>query len=167
MADTKLSQSFLLSELLKSQEATRKNITEQFNPPQGIIDNLKTLCEKVLQPLRNVIGVPINISSGYRCPKVNKAIGGAKGSQHEKGQAADLELYINGTSNNFRLAQEIIRNKIIFDQMILEFGTFEKPAWVHLSYDPTKTIQRGQILRAETVDGKTSYTIIEADKIWH
>lgn len=165
--DTKLSASFVLSELLKSQEATRKNITEQFDPPQAIIDNLKTLCEKVLQPLRDKLGFPISISSGYRCPKVNKAIGGAKGSQHEKGQAADLELFINGTNSNFRLAQEIIRNKIIFDQMILEFGTFEKPAWIHVSYDSTKGMQRGQILRAETKDSKTNYSIIEADKIWH
>lgn len=162
-----LSLSFTLEELLRSPTATRLGYTEQFTPTQDIIDNLKILCEKILQPLRNKINLPLNISSGYRCLRDNKAIGGANTSQHTKGQAADVELLILGVNNNFRLAQEVLRNKIIFDQMILEFGTWEKPAWIHLSYDSKKTIQRGQILRAETVNGQTAYTIIEADKIWH
>lgn len=162
-----LSLSFTLEELLRSPTATRLGYTEQFTPPQSVIDNLKTLCEKVLQPLRNKISLSLNISSGYRCLRDNTAIGSASTSQHTKGQAADIELLISGVNNNFRLAQEVLRNKIIFDQMILEFGTFDKPAWIHLSYDSTKAIQRGQILRAETVNDKTVYTNIETDKIWH
>lgn len=154
---------FSLKELTKSQEATRTGLTEQFEPNEEIIQNLKTLCEKVLQPLRDALKSSITVSSGYRCPKINKAIGGAKGSQHEKGQAADLEFYENGKENNFRIAQEVLRSKIIFDQMILEYGTFERPEWIHISYDPNKKIQRGQILRKDN----KGYTEIEADKIWH
>lgn len=154
---------FSLKELTKSQEATRTGLTEQFEPNEEIIQNLKTLCEKVLQPLRDALNASIVVNSGYRCPKINKAIGGAKTSQHLKGQAADLEFYENGKENNFRLAQEVLRSKIIFDQMILEYGTFEKPEWIHLSYDSTKKIQRGQILRKDN----KGYTEIEADKIWH
>ena len=154
---------FSLKELTKSQEATRIGLTEQFEPNEEIKQNLKTLCEKVLQPLRDALKSPINISSGYRCSKINKNIGGAKISQHVKGQAADLEFYENGKENNFRLAQEVLRSKIIFDQMILEYGTFEKPEWIHISYDSTKTIQRGEILRKDEI----GYTKIDAYKIWH
>lgn len=158
---------FSLKELTKSQEGTRLGIKEQFEPAEDIKQNLTTLCEKVLQPLRDALKSAIVVNSGYRCSKVNKIIGGAKTSQHVKGQAADLEFYEDGKENNFKIAQEVLRTKIIFDQMILEYGTFEKPEWIHISYDSTKPMQRGQILRAETINGKTQYSIIEADKIWH
>lgn len=79
-----LTKNFTLAEMLRSQTATRNNIKEQFNPPKSVIDNLTLLCENVLQPLRDNICKAISVSSGYRNPKVNKAIGGATNSQHLK-----------------------------------------------------------------------------------
>lgn len=130
---------FTLDEMLRSQTASRLGITEQFNPPQEVIDNLELLCLHILDPLREAIG-PINISSGYRSPQVNAAVKGAKSSQHMKGQAADLHP-VNCT--HAHLFETIKKMKLPFDQLIWEFGTDKEPAWVHVSYGP---LQRRQIL---------------------
>jgi len=92
----------------------------------------------------------IRVSSGYRSPELNKKIGGSKTSQHCLGQAADIscgertaELYY------------YIKNNLIFDQIIWEFGNDDNPDWVHVSYSTTKN--RKQCLRAYKVNGKTVY----------
>src|ERR1035437_9315069 len=98
MTDQKLSEHFMLSEMLVSETATAENITEQFEPTQDIIDNLTELCTGLLEPLRAAISeklgedTPIHITSGYRCPKLNDAVGGVPYSQHEYGQAADTHI---------------------------------------------------------------------------
>ena len=127
----KLSENFSLQELLKSQTALRKGIDNKPTDP-SVITNLQVLCEKVLQPVRDHFARPVVINSGYRCPKLNKAIGSSSKSQHTKGQAADIE--IPGLSNK-ELA-EYIEEHLPFDQLILEFynGVDPNSGWVHVSY---------------------------------
>ena len=132
----KLSANFSLQELLKSQTAARKGIDNKPKDP-AIIEKLQVLCEKVLQPVRDHFGKPVVINSGYRCPKLNKAIGSSSKSQHTKGEAADIE--IPGVSNK-ELA-EWIEDNLEFDQCILEFynGIDPSSGWVHVSYKDDKS----------------------------
>ena len=152
-----LSENFTLEEMLKSQTAERNGYKEQFTPEQEAIDNLKLLCEKILQPLREHIALPLTISSGYRCNRVNGNVAGASStSQHPKGQAADVELVIDGVAHNIRLLQEFLKLGLEFDQVIIEYGeSIEKPAWIHFSY--SNSHNRNMILRATEVNGMPHY----------
>lgn len=144
-----LTKNFTLEEMLRSQTATRLNITEQFNPPQEVVNNLTVLCKKLLQPLRDKLRKAISVSSGYRCAKVNKAIGGAINSQHLKGQAADISV---GGFTTEQLYQRIKNSDLAFDQLIQEFDQ-----WVHVSYNPIAKDNRRQCLRAVKQNGRTKY----------
>jgi zinc D-Ala-D-Ala carboxypeptidase len=138
----KLSPNFTLEEMLESQTARRKGIAEQFTPPPEVVTNLRALCKNILEPLREAVGGPIKISSGYRCPRLNKAIGGAKNSQHMVGEAADVQGL--GGMTNKQLFNKIKQLGLPFDQMIWEFGNDQNPAWVHVSFGPRN---RRQIIR--------------------
>jgi len=154
----KLSNSFTLSEMLRSNTAFRLGIDEQFNPSKEVIDNLTRLCKKVLQPIRDSLEMPVRVTSGYRCEELNKAISGSLRSQHVKGEAADIELWIRGKEKNAILLDEIInlsfRGKIEFDQLIIEYPVNDVPKWIHISYSDQN---RNQVLVAEKVKGKTVY----------
>ena len=147
-----LSKSFTLNELTKSQEATRLGIDNIPNEEQ--IQNLKILCEKILQPLRDYYGMPVSISSGYRSVKLCEAIGSSAKSQHTKGQAADFEIF--GVANK-DVADFIVQN-IDYDQCILEFWNENYPnsGWVHCSY--AYGANRRQYLKAQKIDGKIIYS---------
>jgi hypothetical protein len=148
-----LSANFSLKELTKSDTATRLGIDN--TPNQETIDNLKMLCEKVLQPVREHFGKSVTVNSGYRSPELNSspAVGGSKTSDHCKGMAADIE--IAGVANA-ELAQWIMDN-LDYTQLILEFYTQGIPdsGWVHVSYDPNNL--KKQELTAVKVAGKTQY----------
>lgn len=146
-----LSENFSLNEFTKSDTAVRKGINN--TPNETHLENMKSLCENVLQKVRTHFGKSVRITSGYRSPELCEAIGSSKTSQHAKGQAADFE--ITGIDNKV-LAEYIIDN-LDFDQIILEFYTDGDPnsGWVHCSY---KHDNRKQVLRASRVDGKTRYT---------
>ena len=101
----KLSANFSLNEMTKSQNATRKGIDN--TPNSEHLENLKHLCEKILQPIREHYGKAVMVSSGYRSPDLCEAIGSSKNSQHAKGEAADFE--ITGV-DNFDLAIGISKN---------------------------------------------------------
>ena len=103
----KLSNSFTLSEMLKSNTASMLGIEEQYSPSKEVINNLTKLCKEVLQPIRDSLEMPVRVTSGYRCEKLNKAIGGSSKSQHVKGEAADVELWIRGEEKNAILLDEI------------------------------------------------------------
>jgi len=81
---------FQLSEFTNSPTAQARHIDN--TPSAQVIDNLRTLCQQVLEPLRTQVGVPVHITSGYRSPALNRAIGGVKNSQHMLGQAADIHI---------------------------------------------------------------------------
>jgi hypothetical protein len=146
-----LSKNFSLAELTKSQQAERLGIDN--TPSQVVIANLKLLVGNILQPVRDHYGRPIIVSSGYRSAELNRAIGGAKTSDHMTGCAADIE--IPGISNP-TLARYIWDN-LPFTQVILEFYTPGIPdsGWVHVSYDAKDL--RKQVLTATRKDGKTVY----------
>jgi zinc D-Ala-D-Ala carboxypeptidase len=145
--DIQFTRNFSLQELLLTEHRNFDN--EQYNPPPEIIHNLRALCEHVLQPLRDALGTPLKINSGYRCPSLNKAIKGAKNSQHMSGQAADIVDLIHGNEFLFRKLKEL---NLPFDQIIDEFGF----RWVHVSYDPTRN--RHEFLQAiKDANGKTVY----------
>ena len=139
--------------MTKSQTATRKDIDNE--PGEEEIENLKQLCERVLQPVREHFGKAVRVNSGYRSPKLNSAIGGSKTSDHCKGMAADIE--INGVANA-DLA-EWIKDNCEFRQLILEFYTPGIPdsGWVHVSYDLDDN--RRKILTAMKEDGRTVYKV--------
>ena len=147
-----LSKSFTLNELTKSQEAIRLGINNTPNEEQ--IQNLKILCENILQPLRDYYGMPVSISSGYRSIELCKAIGSSATSQHTKGQAADFEIF--GLANK-EVADFVIQN-LEYDQCILEFWNENEPnsGWVHCSYSINGN--RKQYLKAEKVNGKIVYS---------
>lgn len=146
-----LSANFTLKELTKSDTATRLNLDN--NPDEATIENLKALCENVLQPVREHFGKSVTVNSGYRSPATNQATGGSLTSDHCKGQAADIE--IAGIANA-DLAQWIMDN-LEYTQLILEFYTPGIPdsGWVHVSYNPADL--RKQELTATKVAGKTTY----------
>lgn len=119
---------FTIAELTKSTTATERGIDN--TPPKGVENNIKYLIEAVLDPLREAYNKPIYVSSGYRCAELNKAVGGAKNSQHLTGMAADI--YVKGESN--KVLYDIIRTgRIPYDQCIVERGSVRSPQWIHLS----------------------------------
>lgn len=129
MRDIQLSENFWVSEFLRSQTASRNGIDNTPNE-QFLIENMRGLAQNVLQPLRWAYDKPIRITSGYRCPELNKAVGSKSSSQHIKGQAADFE--VPGVPN-LEVA-EFIRDELSFDQVILEFWTGGNSGWIHCSY---------------------------------
>jgi uncharacterized protein YcbK (DUF882 family) len=146
-----LTANFSLAEMVKSDTALRHDMDN--TPGEAEIENLKRLCEKVLQPVREHFKTGVKVNSGFRHPDVNAKVGGSKTSDHCKGQAADIE--IPGIPNA-DLAKWITEN-LDFTQVILEFYTQGVPdsGWVHVSYDPQNL--KKQSLTAVKKDGKTVY----------
>jgi zinc D-Ala-D-Ala carboxypeptidase len=151
----KLSEHLDLSEVIRSESAKRKGISNM--PTTEHIANFKILAEKVFEPIREHFRCPIHISSGYRSKELNAAIGGSLTSQHCSGEAIDIDM--DGTPNGVtnRMVFDYIKDNLEFDQLIYEFGDSNNPDWVHVSYETTGK-QRKQILKAIRVNGKTSYT---------
>ena len=148
-----LSNNFSLKEMTASQTADRHGISN--NPSEDHMDNLKKLCENVLQKVRDHYGKVVSVSSGYRSPELCVKIGSSMKSQHAKGQAADFEIF--GVPNA-ELAKWIVEN-LDYDQLILEYHKSEEPnsGWIHCSYK-SPTDNRKQTLRAFRNDaGKTQY----------
>jgi zinc D-Ala-D-Ala carboxypeptidase len=147
----KLTQNFSLSELTRSQTATRRGIDNQPNDEQ--LANLVALCECVLQPIRDHFGTSVRISSGLRVPELNAAIGGSTTSDHCKGMAADIEV---PPIDNLELARWVEGSGLAFRQLILEYydGTPDS-GWIHVSYDPSDN--KRQVLTATKQGGKTVY----------
>jgi uncharacterized protein YcbK (DUF882 family) len=85
-----MTEDFTLQEFTRSRTATRLGIDN--TPDESAIENLNRLCQQFLQPVRNHFGEPIIITSGYRCPKLNEAVGGVPDSYHVTGEAADFTL---------------------------------------------------------------------------
>lgn len=121
----KIHKYFTIDEMCKSNTAAKLGIKNV--PTAEIIENLDELIEHVLDPLREAWGKPIRVNSGYRCPKLNKAVGGVAKSQHLKGEAADITV---GTRRENKMLYEYIRTNLEYDQLINESNF----AWVHVSY---------------------------------
>ena len=135
--------------------ATRREIDNTPNDEQ--LDNMETIAEKVFEPLREWVGGPIKINSFFRGSKLNKAIGGARKSQHMKGQAMDIDDNY-GHATNAEM-YHYIKDNLDFDQLIWEFGDDDNPNWVHISY-VSEEDNRRRCLRAYRSNNKTLYSVI-------
>jgi len=136
-----LTANFTLAEMVKSETALRHNMDN--TPGETEIENLKQLCEQVLQPVRNHFQTGVKVNSGFRHPEVNAKVGGSKTSDHPGIPNADLAIWI--------------MDNLQYTQLILEFYTPGIPdsGWVHVSYDPANL--KKQNLTAVKKDGKTVY----------
>lgn len=139
-----LSKYFTLEQMTFSATAVRKGIDNRAT--SEVLTNLTNLC-KALDKIKDLLGKPINITSGYRCPELNKAIGGAKNSQHIEGKAADIQVHGMTTE---QLYQFIKVSGIEYCQLIQEFDS-----WVHISYDASNN--KKENLKAVKQNGKTVY----------
>ena len=166
----RLSKNFTLQELCFSTTALRKGIDNSASK-EGIY-KLTILATELLQPIRDRIGA-LRVTSGFRSPELNKAIGGSfkiddKGnyvarSQHCHYEAVDIQYVKRGQMDNNKIYKAVIEGAIEFDQMILEFGTNTeyidgKSDWVHISYKINTEENRRQILVAyKDINNKTQY----------
>lgn len=140
-----LSEHFSLDEMIRSQTAVRKGISNMPEPHQ--IEALSRLCRTILEPVRAHFKAPVIVTSGYRGVRLNKAVGGSSTSQHCFGEAVDF--HVQGVPDVV-VAKWIMQN-LTFDQLILEFPP---EGWVHVSYGGQ---MRGQVLTAKKINGRTKY----------
>ena len=135
--------------------AIRRGIDNIPNNEQ--LTNMELVAEEVFEPLREWVGVPIKINSFFRCPDLNKVIGGSRKSQHCKGQAIDIDDTFGKVANSDMY--NYIKNNLDFDQLIWEFGSNDNPNWVHVSY-VSKDKNRKRCLKAYKEQGKSKYIVI-------
>ena len=128
--NTPVTMHFTIEEMYASDTAKRLGIDNK--PTTQKMINLVYLCAYVLEPLRVAMNEPIKIGSGYRCEKLNKAVGGVYNSQHLKGQAADL--CIDGDLKKGKRWFNYIKDHLPFDQLIWEHNPKTGSYWVHVSY---------------------------------
>lgn len=151
----KLTEHFTLSEFERSVTAEKYHIDNRV--PSKYVPVLHQLCQVVLEPLRNFVGGPIIIGSGYRCNQLNVKVGGAYASQHTLGEAADIRLpltsYTAWDDNKRHTDMEVARSwfdfierNIDFDQLILETAN-GKDYWIHVSCRRNRRANRHQVIR--------------------
>ena len=139
---------FTLQELTSSPTAAKYGIKNV--PDETEKARLVKLVDKILDPLRKAYGAPIIVTSGFRCDRLNKVVGGATSSQHRRGEAADIRTKSDKPEENKKLFDLIVSLKLPFDQLINE-NNYD---WVHVSFGPR---QRRQKLRAVKKNGRWVY----------
>jgi hypothetical protein len=144
-----------LSKNLTLEEVTRTNTGLPNVPGPAEVRALRLVAKMVFQPLRDALGVPIAVTSGYRSTRVNKAVGGSRTSAHTRGEALDLDAHVLGGTTNRAIFEWLLQN-VEFDQLIWEYGDPDEPAWVHVGYRATGN--RREVLKVSKLNGKTVYT---------
>ena len=144
-----LSTNFTLEELCASTKAKDLQIINQVTDATHL-QALKALAKEVLQPIRDMHEGPVTVTSGYRQPALNEAVGGTPTSQHPKGEAADIA--VGRPADNKARSEQIARSGIPDDQLICEFGG----EWLHVRHR-LHGPQRRQVLEAYKVKGVTRY----------
>ena len=151
----------IISKHITYKEAVRSNTALRLNinniPNDYEISNMVGIASNVFEPLREYVGGPIKINSMFRSEALNRAIGGSSRSQHCQGRAIDLDDTFGHKTNAEMF--NYIKNNLNFDQLIWEFGDDTNPNWVHVSF-VSNDENRGRCLKAEKVNGKTSYRVI-------
>jgi hypothetical protein len=142
-----LSPHFTLEELTFSQTALRKGIDN--TPAAGAVENLTTLCATLLEPARDLLGVPLHLDSGFRSPALNEAVGGAKTSAHMDGRAADC---IPQGADLRQAFDRLRRSDLPYDQII-----YECSAWIHLAIARKGETPRREALTATGGPGNWAY----------
>lgn len=131
---------FELEEFTASSKAKEKGIDN--TPTFEIVDNLSELVENFLEPLRAAFGRPINVTSGYRCPKLNQLVGGVATSAHKNGYAADVVPGSGSVEELYKFVTEWVKAYgVRFDQIFLE--TKKDSKWLHIGYKNSRGQQRG------------------------
>lgn len=120
---------FTIEELVHSDYATLYGIDNR--PDEKSMHSLRVLVQEVLDPLRDAYGAPIYVNSGYRCPELNRAVGGSPGSHHLRGMAADITT--GSRQGNRRLFDLVVSKRLKYTQLIDE----KNFSWLHISYDPS------------------------------
>ena len=143
-----ISKHFSYNEATRSQTATRHGLENK--PNAGQLQNMQLLAKEILEPIREHFKRPVFIGSWFRCFTLNKMIGGSETSQHTKGEAVDIDC----DSRNVDIFH-FIKDNLVFDQLIWEFGDDNNPAWIHVSF--TSEDMRNQILIAYKENKKTKY----------
>ena len=142
---------FSIEELVRSDTARLKGIDN--TPSKEIVSNLNTLVNCCLDLLREAYGKPISVNSGFRCPELNKAVGGATSSSHTKGQAADITA--GSKIENQKLWNLMVERGIPFTKMISE----QNFSWIHISYDKDNLARKKMLGIKE--EGKWKYISID------
>tara|TARA_R110002020_G_scaffold189618_2_gene388866 strand:- start:6000 stop:6659 length:660 start_codon:yes stop_codon:yes gene_type:complete len=150
---TKISDHVSYKEGIYSRTALRRGIDNTPGPDQ--LKCMMEIAENVFEPLREWVGGPIKINSFFRGKKLNTAIGGSKTSQHMKGQAMDIDDTF-GHKTNAEMYY-YIKNNLIFDQMIWEFGDDNNPNWIHVSFVTHRKNRRKLTVAYKDEFGKTKY----------
>lgn len=142
---------FTLQELIRSEVAAKRKIDN--TPSFEVVEHLAELVRTVLDPLRIAYGKSIKVSSGYRCPALNKAVGGSATSVHQIGYAVDLQ--VNGSFEEFRdfVVEWFRKTGTHFDQILLERNKATGAKWIHIGLYNNAGQQRGQI---KVMDGSMS-----------
>jgi hypothetical protein len=150
-----------ISKHISYKEATRSltaiRLGLENEPNEYELSNMIGVAENIFEPLREWVGDIIKVNSFFRSVELNKAIGGSSRSQHCQGRAIDIDDTY-GHKTNAEMFNWIKEN-LNFDQIIWEFGDDENPDWVHISW-VSKDQNRNRCLRAERINGKTTYRVI-------
>lgn len=149
MTDQRVGSHFWLSEFLSSSTAVRRGIDN--TPSATAMANVINVLAPGMQRVRNCLGNPVFITSGYRSPAVNTAIGGSANSQHCDGLAADFKCPQFGTPRGVTKYIMERSGEIRFDQLIYE------GAWVHVSFPALDTAPRSEVLTAHFMGGTVAY----------
>ena len=151
----------MISKHISLKEATKSNTAQRLGienfPNNDTLIQMQALAENIFEPLRKHVGGPIYITSFYRSPELNKAIGGSSKSQHCLGQAIDVDDVLGRATNKEMF--EYIKDNLDFDQLIWEFGTDTNPNWIHVSYVNDED-NRNRCLKAYKENGRTKYKVI-------
>ena len=150
----KLSKNLWLSEVIKSNTATRRGIDN--SPTDLHIANLKYLAERVFQPIREHFSSAIYVSSGYRSKALNEAIGGSQRSFHSHGMALDLDMDNKASKISNTDIFNFIKDNLEYTELIWEFGDEDKPDWVHVAIAKGRENEKNTKV-AYKVEGKTKY----------
>jgi hypothetical protein len=142
-------------EATKSLTAIRLGLENK--PNEYELSNMIGVAENIFEPLREWVNDPIKVNSFFRSIELNEAIGGSARSQHCQGRAIDIDDTYGHVTNAEMF--NWVKENLNFDQMIWEFGDDENPDWVHISW-VSKDQNRNRCLRAERIDGKTTYRVI-------
>ena len=151
----RISKHITYKEAVRSNTALRLNINNIPNDYE--ISNMVGIASNVFEPLREYVGGPIKINSMFRSEALNRAIGGSSRSQHCQGRAIDLDDTFGHKTNAEMF--NYIKDNLNFDQLIWEFGDDTNPNWIHVSF-VSNDENRGRCLKAEKVNGRTSYRVI-------
>lgn len=150
-----ISKHISFTESVKSNTALRLNLNN--SPNEYHVSNMVGVAINVFEPLREFVKGPIKINSMFRSEDLNTAIGGSNRSQHCEGRAMDLDDTYGHKTNAEMF--NYIKDNLNFDQLIWEFGDDKNPNWIHVSY-VSKDENRGRCLKAEKINGKTTYSVI-------